>query len=102
MLGICKKVQLKRQGRLPILEENDLMKILTVCISSTVLEQQFLTNVFAPINLTKAFLPSMRQRRSGIIFMIGSVAAYMHSPSIGLYQASKAALKSIYSLRLVF
>ncbi|KAF2098437.1 short-chain oxidoreductase [Rhizodiscina lignyota] len=59
------------------------------------LVQQYHTNVFAPIHLTKAFLPSMRARRSGTVFMIGSIAAYQFLPAAGIYDSSKAALKGL-------
>ncbi|OKL62142.1 hypothetical protein UA08_02994 [Talaromyces atroroseus] len=57
--------------------------------------QQFHTNVFAVMNVTRAFLPAMRSQRSGTIFMIGSVAAFQFLPAAGLYDASKAALRGL-------
>ncbi len=52
------------------------------------------TNYFAPIRLTKLILPSMRQRRSGIIINVTSAAAKMWPGSQAPYNASKAALES--------
>ncbi len=52
----------------------------------------FKTNYFGPINVTKAVLPIMRVQRSGMVINITSIAAYMGLPYRGIYSASKAAL----------
>jgi len=53
---------------------------------------QFQTNVFGPIALIQALLPSFRAQRSGHILNVSSIAGFRASPTIGAYSASKAAL----------
>ncbi|PCH37048.1 NAD(P)-binding protein [Wolfiporia cocos MD-104 SS10] len=55
---------------------------------------QFQTNVFGAIALTQALLPSFRERKSGYILNMSSIAAVYSFPSWGAYNASKAALDS--------
>jgi NADP-dependent 3-hydroxy acid dehydrogenase YdfG len=55
----------------------------------------FETNVFGLLNCTRAVLPSMRQRRSGHVINIGSVAALAPGAGSGLYAATKAAVQGI-------
>ncbi|WP_156037329.1 SDR family NAD(P)-dependent oxidoreductase, partial [Glycomyces tenuis] len=52
----------------------------------------FETNFFGVVRLTDAVLPLMRQRRSGRVVNIGSLAAWIGEPGEGFYAASKAAL----------
>ncbi|TFK18211.1 short chain dehydrogenase [Coprinopsis marcescibilis] len=58
-------------------------------------EDQFQTNVFGALNITRAFLPYMRERRSGTIVWIGSLAGWTALPYIGLYGSTKWALRGI-------
>lgn len=59
------------------------------------IERLFATNVHGPVNLIKAVLPGMRQRRSGTIVNISSIAANVRPAGSGYYAASKAALEGI-------
>ncbi len=57
----------------------------------------FEVNFFAPVLLTKLLLPRLRQGaqssgRPSVIINISSVAAFLHTPFMGAYSASKAAL----------
>ncbi|KAL8915289.1 MAG: hypothetical protein Q9172_006907 [Xanthocarpia lactea] len=54
--------------------------------------QQFETNVFGQLNVTRAVLPYMRARRSGVIANLGSIGGWVGSPAAGLYCATKAAV----------
>ena len=54
----------------------------------------FRTNVRAPFQLTKLLLPALRRARGDIVF-INSSAAFSSPPYVGLYAASKAALKAL-------
>jgi NAD(P)-dependent dehydrogenase (short-subunit alcohol dehydrogenase family) len=61
-------------------------------ISSEDIRAQFQTNVFGPIALIQALLPSFRARHSGHILNVSSIAGFGASPTLGTYNASKAAL----------
>ena len=54
----------------------------------------FDTNYFGAVNVTNAVLPSMRERGSGVIINISSIAGQRSAPGSGYYAASKAALES--------
>ncbi|MDR2223177.1 MAG: SDR family oxidoreductase [Flavobacteriaceae bacterium] len=55
----------------------------------------FQTNVFGPIEVIKAVLPNMRNRKSGLIINVTSIAGYMGLPFRGVYSSSKSALEMI-------
>ncbi|KZT29582.1 short chain dehydrogenase [Neolentinus lepideus HHB14362 ss-1] len=57
--------------------------------------QQFNINLFGPLNVARAFLPYMRERRSGVVAWMGSVGGCSPIPNSGLYCATKAAMRSI-------
>ncbi|WP_179007680.1 SDR family oxidoreductase [Winogradskyella forsetii] len=59
------------------------------------IKRNFETNLFGPINVIKAVLPTMRQQNSGLIINITSIAGYMGLPYRGIYSASKGALELI-------
>jgi len=64
------------------------------------IRELFETNLFGMIELTKAFLPQMRQRRKGFIINIGSLAGKFAVPFKSSYVASKFALAGFsWSLR---
>ncbi|KAF7291839.1 Short-chain dehydrogenase/reductase family protein [Mycena chlorophos] len=58
-------------------------------------QTQFSTNVFGVLNLTNAFLPYFRERRSGMVVNISSPGGSLGVSGLGAYCASKAALDSI-------
>ena len=65
------------------------------------LRQQFETNFFGHVALTKAVLPMMRQQRSGHIIMVSSISGLHGAFSVSSYAASKFALEGwSESLRL--
>ena len=55
----------------------------------------FETNVFGLINLTKAFLPQFRERRSGAIINLSSIGGLIGSPGWGFYNATKFAVEGL-------
>lgn len=55
----------------------------------------FETNLFGLINLTKAFLPQFRERRSGTIVNFSSIGGLIASPGWGYYNATKFAVEGI-------
>ncbi|MDP0499188.1 MAG: oxidoreductase [Verrucomicrobiota bacterium JB022] len=56
-------------------------------------ERQFATNVFGPMHVTRAVLPSMRERRRGLIFNISAMAGVRGGAGFSLFSASKFALE---------
>jgi NAD(P)-dependent dehydrogenase (short-subunit alcohol dehydrogenase family) len=58
------------------------------------LRQQFEINVIAPIAMTQAALPLLRETR-GRIVNVGSIAGRLSAPFVGPYSASKAAIASL-------
>ena len=59
------------------------------------LRQQFEVNVFAAVAMTKAFLPSFRERRRGHIINITSMGGTITLPGISYYCGSKFDLEGI-------
>jgi NAD(P)-dependent dehydrogenase (short-subunit alcohol dehydrogenase family) len=53
---------------------------------------QFETNLYAPIEITRAVLPYMRKQRSGRILQISSIGGRVGNPGISIYQAAKFGL----------
>lgn len=58
------------------------------------IKQMFETNYFGAVNMINAVLPDMRQRGSGMIINISSIAGQRTAPGSGYYAATKAALES--------
>lgn len=59
------------------------------------IKRNFETNLFGPINVINAVLPSMRLQKSGLVINTTSIAGYMGLPYRGIYSASKGALKIV-------
>ncbi|MGD0051371.1 MAG: SDR family oxidoreductase [Vulcanimicrobiaceae bacterium] len=58
-------------------------------------EQLYATNVFGPLRVNRAFLPAMRERKSGLIVFISSVVGRLVFPFGGVYDSSKWALEAL-------
>lgn len=58
-------------------------------------KELFDLNVFALLRVSKAVIPGMRERGSGLIVNIGSLIAKVPLPFQGLYAASKAAVEAL-------
>jgi NAD(P)-dependent dehydrogenase (short-subunit alcohol dehydrogenase family) len=56
---------------------------------------QYETNVFGLLRVTRAVLPFMRERKSGRIVHIGSLAGKMTFAGIGLYCSTKYAVEAV-------
>lgn len=63
--------------------------------SAAEVEALYRTNVFGLLNVTRAVLPSMRERRSGHIINISSVAGYAAYPGWGIYSSTKFAVEGL-------
>ena len=59
------------------------------------LQRQFAVNVFGPVAMMKAVLPSMRERRRGHIVNVTSMGGFITMPGISFYCGSKFALEGI-------
>jgi NAD(P)-dependent dehydrogenase (short-subunit alcohol dehydrogenase family) len=55
---------------------------------------QIETNLFAPLWVTQAALPIMREQRSGHILQVSSIGGVLAFPLLGLYHASKWGLEA--------
>lgn len=71
-------------GMLNVLEGTEMSKI----------RELFETNVFGAMAMTKAVLPQMRARRSGVIVNVSSAVTIRPLPALAVYSASKAALNA--------
>ncbi|AHG49081.1 dehydrogenase (plasmid) [Rhizobium leguminosarum bv. trifolii CB782] len=71
-------------GMLNVLEGAEMSKI----------RELFETNVFGAMAMTKAVLPQMRGRRSGVIVNVSSTVTLRPLPALSVYSASKAALNA--------
>jgi len=63
--------------------------------SNEEMRRQFEVNVFGAVEMIKAVLPSLRERRSGHIINITSMGGYITMPGIAYYCGSKFALEGI-------
>jgi NAD(P)-dependent dehydrogenase (short-subunit alcohol dehydrogenase family) len=59
------------------------------------IHRQFQTNVFGLLALTKAFLPTFRARRSGVVVNVASIGAEGGYPYTSAYSASKSAVLTL-------
>ena len=62
-------------------------------VTDAELRQQFDTNFFGAVAVTRAFLPQLRRQGFGHIVMISSVSGRMGFAGVGSYSASKFALE---------
>jgi NAD(P)-dependent dehydrogenase (short-subunit alcohol dehydrogenase family) len=58
-------------------------------------EAQFATNVIGPLRVNRAFLPGMREKKSGLVVFVSSVVGRFVVPFGGIYLASKWALEAL-------
>jgi len=60
-----------------------------------VIRQQFEVNLFGLIEVTKAVLPGMRARKSGVIVNVSSIGGRLTFPFASLYHATKFAVEGL-------
>jgi NAD(P)-dependent dehydrogenase (short-subunit alcohol dehydrogenase family) len=88
---------LKAYGKIDVLVNNAGVGYMAVVeeLKLEDLKQQFETNLFGVLRVTQAVLPGMRERKSGRILMLSSVAGLVTPPTYGAYSASKHALEGL-------
>ena len=59
------------------------------------IKAQFETNYFGVVAVCKAFIPHLREQRSGAIVNVASLSAKMGFPIFGVYSSSKAAIATL-------
>lgn len=64
-------------------------------ISDEEAKAQFNTNIFGQLAVTRAVLPYMRERKSGVIANMGSIGGWQAGSGMGLYCSSKFAMVGI-------
>lgn len=87
---------LERAGRVDVVINNAGISVAALSECSTVEQARmvFETNYFGPVRMSRAVLPHMRRRRSGLIVHVSSIAGRVAMPNSAHYGASKAALET--------
>ncbi|HEY4335579.1 MAG TPA: oxidoreductase [Puia sp.] len=85
---------IKAFGRIDVLVNNAGFGITGAAeaYSDEQVRSQLETNLYAPIAITRAVLPIMRQQRSGRILQVSSVGGRVGNPGLSMYQAAKFGL----------
>ena len=88
---------IRKEGRLDALMNNAgfVMAGFWEDLSDKDIREQFETNVFGVLRVTRAVLPHMRRQGWGKILNVGSVGGYLALPVLGPYSATKSAVNSI-------
>ncbi len=68
--------------------------VLEAC-SIELVQKIFAINTFGSLAVNQAFLPLMRQQKSGLLIQISSTLGRLQYPFLGLYSASKAAAEAL-------
>jgi NAD(P)-dependent dehydrogenase (short-subunit alcohol dehydrogenase family) len=86
---------LRDHGRIDVLVNNAgfSMSGFAEDLSMDEFRQQFDTNFFAPVAMSKAVIPVMRRQKSGHIIQVTSVAGRVGNPMLSAYCSSKFALE---------
>jgi NAD(P)-dependent dehydrogenase (short-subunit alcohol dehydrogenase family) len=88
---------LSEAGKIDVLINNAGISLIGPVENTSVAEATavFNTNVFGPLRMIRAVLPSMRAARSGLIINISSVLGFLPAPFMGIYASSKHAIEGM-------
>ncbi len=91
------KTVLEKAGAIDVLVNNAGLSYVAAVEDMTMEDwrQQFETNFFGVLRVTRAVLPHMRERRQGRILMMSSVSGFVTPPTQGGYSSSKHALEGL-------
>jgi short-subunit dehydrogenase len=93
----CVTAVLEQAGQIDVLVNNAAAGLIGAVEETPVADARALfdTNVFGMTRMVNAVLPGMRERRSGLIINLGSLAPALPTPFHGYLSASKAAVRTL-------
>ncbi|MBA4117561.1 MAG: short-chain dehydrogenase/reductase [Candidatus Puniceispirillum sp.] len=96
-VAIAAEDVMKKHTHVDVIVNNAGTLIMGISEAFTVdeIKEQFETNTFGPARVARAFLPSMRARRQGLLIQVTSVSGRLVFPFFGHYSASKFAAEAL-------